>query len=175
MYTTKRLLQHSIPKDATWRIKDYLADDVRYIPAEQMTGLHGCLNCGYHQVRIVYQQAEVYTVMCFKCHHAARFHARSMDEAKAIYNQVLPDDYTRMMHCIGGKKGYRHVGWRNYFSTGIGGDNPFESIPLQFYECETFYQGNEPNGKSYRVTAEGFRFLGYDMRDNWDYAKKIVW
>lgn len=159
---TERILQHKKPADAPFRIKHYLGDKWSYIPDVWKLDINVCLDCGLPVMRLVYQQAEVYTMICMHCGRAHRYYANSCYKAKQIYNHIDANDYKRAQHAVGLDYQNRPTG-RNYFTTN--GENPFKTLPSDCY-------GNENN--CYWLTPYGYRLLGFDDMGD-DRYLKILW
>lgn len=118
---TERILQHSIPADVHFSIKRYLEDEWIRIPGWQK-GFKCCLDCGLPTMRLVYQESEVYTMLCMACGKAHRYYANSCAKAEQIYDRIDADDYSRAQHAVGLDYNSKPTG-RNYFTTN--GKNPF--------------------------------------------------
>ena len=159
---TERILQHKKPANVPFSIKRYLKDEWLDIPYTLKNGINICLDCGLPTMRLVYQQSEVYTMLCMSCGNAHRYHANSCYEAKQIYNHIDADDYKRAQHAVGLDCNSKPTG-RNYFTTD--GENPFKSLPSNCYDSEN---------NCYRITPYGYRLLGFDDMGDDKYLK-ILW
>lgn len=158
---TERILQHKKPDDVPFSIKRYLADKWSYIPDVWKLNINVCLDCGLPTMRLVSQQAEVYTMICMACGRAHRYYARNYAQAKWIYNHIDEGDYRRAQHVVGLDYNNNSTG-RNCFTTNVG--NPFPTLPNNCY-------GHE--GNSYWITPYGYRLLGFD--DMGDRYLNILW
>lgn len=158
---TERILQHVKPDNAPFSIKRYLGDKWDRIPKWQK-GYKCCLDCGLPTMRLVYQQAEVYTMICMACGMAHRYYANNCAKAGWFYDRIDEDDYRRAQHAVGLDYSSKPTG-RNYFTTN--GENPFSTLPNNCYSHE---------GNSYWITPYGYRFLGFDDMGD-DRYLKLLW
>lgn len=158
---TERILQHVKPDNAPFSIKRYLGDKWDRIPKWQK-GYKCCLDCGLPTMRLVYQQAEVYTMICMACGMAHRYYANNCAKAGWFYDRIDEDDYRRAQHAVGLDYSSKPTG-RNYFTTN--GENPFSTLPNNCY----VYKGN-----SYWITPYGYRLLGFDYMGD-DRYLNILW
>lgn len=159
---TERILKHKKPADVQFGIKRYLVDKWSYIPDVWKLNINVCLDCGLPTMRLVYQQAKVYTMICMACGRAHRYYARNCGQAKSIYNHIDKDDYKIAKHAVGLDYNSEPTG-RNYFTTNV--DNPFSTLPNNCYSH---------NGNSYWITPYGYRLLGFDDMGD-DRYLKILW
>lgn len=159
---TERILQHKKPADVPFSIKRYLGDKWANIPDIWKHGINECLDCGLPTMRLVYQEAEVYTMLCMACGKAHRYYARSCAQAKWIYNRIDEDDYKNAKHAVGLHYNSKPTG-RNYFMAN--GENPFSTLPSNCYINV---------GDSYWLTIYGYRLLGFDDMGD-DRYLKILW
>lgn len=158
---TERILQHVKPDNAPFSIKRYLGDKWDRIPKWQK-GYKCCLDCGLPTMRLVYQQAEVYTMICMACGMAHRYYAKNCAKAEWFYDRIDEDDYRRAQHAVGLDYNSKPTG-RNYFTTN--GENPFSTLPNNCYVHE---------GNSYWITPYGYRLLGFDYMGD-DRYLNILW
>ena len=113
-------------------------------------------------MRLVYQESEVYTMLCMACGKAHRYYANSCAKAEQIYDRIDADDYKRAQHAVGLDYHDTPTG-RNYFTTN--GENPFSTLPNNCYSHK---------GNSYWITPYGYRLLGFDDMGD-DRYLKILW
>lgn len=158
---TERILQHSRPADAQFSIKRCLEDEWIRIPGWQK-GFKCCLDCGLPTMRLVYQESEIYTMLCMACGKAHRYYANSCAKAEQIYDRIDADDYKRAQHAVGLDYHNKPTG-RNYFTTN--GENPFKTLPSDCYDSKN---------NCYWLTPYGYRLLGFDDMGDDKYLK-ILW
>lgn len=159
----ERILRHKKPADVPFSIKHYLGDKWSYIPDVWKLNINVCLDCGLPTMRLVYQESEVYTMLCMNCRRAHRYYANSCSKAKQIYNHIDAKDYKHAQHAVGLNYQNGPTG-RNYFTT-TNGENPFKTLPNDCYE----YKYN-----CYWITPYGYRLLGFDDMGDDNYLK-ILW
>lgn len=80
---TERILQHKKPDDVPFSIKRYLGDKWDRISKWQK-GYKCCLDCGLPTMRLVYQESEVYTMLCMACGMAHRYYANDVAKAEQV-------------------------------------------------------------------------------------------
>ena len=158
---TERILRHKKPADVPFSIKRYLGDKWERIPAWQK-GFKCCLDCGLPTMRMVYQESEVYTMLCMACGRAHRYYAKNCVKAEWVYDRIDADDYRRAQHAVGLDYNSKPTG-RNYFTAN--GENPFSTLPNNCYSHK---------GDSYWITPYGYRLLGFDDIGD-DHYLKILW
>lgn len=157
----ERILQHKKPADVPFSIKRYLGDKWERIPAWQK-GFKCCLDCGLPTMRMVYQESEVYTMLCMACGRAHRYYAKNCVKAEWVYDHIDEYDYKNAKHMVGLDYNCKPNG-RNYFTTN--GENPFSTLPNNFYIHK---------GDRYWITIYGYRLLGFDDMGD-DRYLKILW
>lgn len=158
---TENFTTQQKPADVPFSIKRYLGDKWDRIPKWQK-GFKCCLDCGLPTMRLVYQESEVYTMICMACGKAHRYYANSCAKAEQIYDRIDVDDYRCAQHAVGLDYSHKPTG-RNYFTTN--GENPFSTLPNNCYSHK---------GDSYWITPYGYRLFGFDDIGD-DHYLKILW
>nr|DAU85707.1 MAG TPA: RNA polymerase II-like protein [Caudoviricetes sp.] len=160
----RRILQHNIPGDISYGTRRYLEDSWIQVPKAQRQ--HAvCLECGLPTLRLVYQQSEVYTMICMSCGHAYRYHATDWYEAEDKYASVQQKGYDKAKHAVG-LDYHEAPSLRNHYDNGDKGC-PFVGFDPAWYKQYS-------NGM-WGITPEGYRFLGYDILGEDGLSKPITW